>query len=91
MEMNSTAAASPEALFADEGWFDPIEAGLRERIRGFIEVMLEEELTAALGRGRCQRGPSKGTAMAGGSGSCSARSGLSGSACRRPACRQWAT
>jgi transposase-like protein len=60
MEMNSTAAASPQALFADEGWFDPIEAGLRERIRGFIEAMLEEELAAALGRGRYQRGPSKG-------------------------------
>jgi putative transposase len=58
MRMNSTAAASPEALFADEGWFDPIEAGLRERIRGFIEAMLEE-LAAALGRGRYQRGPSK--------------------------------
>jgi putative transposase len=60
MEMNSTAAASPEALFAGEGWFDPLEAGLRERIRGFIEAMLEEELAAALGRGRYQRGPSKG-------------------------------
>ena len=60
MEMNSTAAASPEVLFAGESWFDPIEAGLRERIRGFIEAMLEEELAAALGRGRYQRGPSKG-------------------------------
>lgn len=60
MEMKSTAAASPEVLFAGEGWFDPIEAGLRERIRGFIEAMLEEELAVALGRGRYQRGPSKG-------------------------------
>ena len=60
MERNITAAASPEALFAGEGWFDPLEAGLRERIRGFIEAMLEEELAAALGRGRYQRGPSKG-------------------------------
>lgn len=37
-------------------WFDPIETGLRERMRGFIETMLEEELTAALGRGRYRRG-----------------------------------
>jgi len=42
-------------LFAGEAWFDPIEAGIRERIRGFIEALFEEELTAALGRGRCER------------------------------------
>ncbi len=54
MEKNSTAM--PEAsLFDGTAWFDPIEAGLRERIRGFIETMLEEELTAALGRGRYRR------------------------------------
>jgi putative transposase len=48
------------ALLAGEGWFDPIEAGLRERIRGFIEELLEQELTAALGRPRHGRGPSPG-------------------------------
>ena len=48
------------ALLAGEGWFDPIEAGLRERIRGFIEELLEQELTAALGRRRHGRGPSPG-------------------------------
>jgi putative transposase len=42
-------------LFAGEAWFDPIEAGLRERIRGFIEEMVEQELTSALGRGRYER------------------------------------
>ena len=42
-------------MFAGETWFDPIEAGIRERIRGFIEALFEEELTAALGRGRCER------------------------------------
>ena len=34
-------AVQPEAaarLFAD--WFDPIESGLRERVRGFIEEMI---------------------------------------------------
>ncbi len=54
MEKNSTAM--PEtSLFDGTAWFDPIEAGLRERIRGFLETMLEEELTAALGRGRYRR------------------------------------
>ena len=54
MEKNSTA--TPEtSLFDGTAWFDPIEAGLRERIRGFLETMLEEELTAALGRGRYRR------------------------------------
>jgi putative transposase len=54
MEKNSTG--TPEAsLFDGTAWFDPIEAGVRDRIRGFIETMLEEELTAALGRGRYRR------------------------------------
>jgi len=38
-----------------EAWFDPIEAGIRGRVRGFIQELLEQELTAALGRGRCER------------------------------------
>ena len=55
MEQNSTG--TPEAsLFDGEGWFDAIEAGVRDRIRGFIESMLEEELTTALGRERYRRG-----------------------------------
>src|SRR4051812_48186831 len=53
---NTTMQAGQAAsLFAGEAWFDPIEAGIRERIRGFIEALFEEELTAALGRGRCER------------------------------------
>jgi putative transposase len=55
MEQNSTTAADGTGLFAGEAWFDPIEASIRERIRGFIEALLEQELTAALGRGRCER------------------------------------
>ncbi len=48
--------------FDGAGWFDPIEAGVRERMRGLIEAMLEEELTAALGRARYRRdgGPADG-------------------------------
>src|SRR3954464_4419617 len=58
MDENSTERPAEAALLAGEGWFDPIEAGLRERIRGFIEELLEQELTAALGRRRHGRGPS---------------------------------
>jgi putative transposase len=54
MEKNSTATPSG-SLFDGSAWFDPIEAGVRERMRGFIEAMLEEELTAALGRARYRR------------------------------------
>jgi putative transposase len=54
MEKNSTTDAAP--LFSGEAWFDPIEAELRERIRGFLEEMIEQEAAAALGRGRYKRG-----------------------------------
>ncbi len=56
MEQNSTKAdADSTALFAGDAWFDPIETGIRERVRGFIEELLEQELTAALGRTRHER------------------------------------
>ncbi len=55
MTSNTTKpdAVQPEAaacLFED--WFDPIESGLRERVRGFIEEMIRSELDAALARPR---------------------------------------
>ena len=49
-----TAAPIPE-LFGD--WFDPIESGLRERIREFIQTLIESELEAALARPRYGRRP----------------------------------
>jgi putative transposase len=52
----SKGPATEGALFAGAAWFDPIEAGLRERIRGFLEELVEQELEAALGRGRYERG-----------------------------------
>jgi len=56
MEENSTKTdADGTLLFAGEAWFDPIEAGIRERVRGFIQELLEQELTAALGRTRHER------------------------------------
>jgi putative transposase len=40
-------------LFRD--WFDPIESGLRERAREFIQALMESELEAALARPRYGR------------------------------------
>ncbi len=42
-------------LFAGEAWFDPIEGAIRDRVHGFIQELLEQELTAALGRTRHER------------------------------------
>src|SRR5690242_5521249 len=58
MDKNSTTDAAP--LLTGEVWFDPIEAELRERVRQFLEEMIEQEATAALGRSRYQRGAAAG-------------------------------
>ncbi|MDX7954080.1 transposase, partial [Lichenihabitans sp. Uapishka_5] len=50
-----TTSPPTEGAFLFDGWFDPIEAGLRTRVRGFIETLLEEELTAVLSRPRYGR------------------------------------
>jgi len=60
MDTNSTPPLETAGLFSGDAWFDPIEAGVRERIRSFIETMLGEELEAALGGGRYERGHGKG-------------------------------
>ncbi len=55
-----TADHDTVPLLGDD-WFDPLEAGVRQRIRSFIEAMLESELDAALNRGRYERaGPPQG-------------------------------
>ncbi|MGH6918196.1 MAG: IS256 family transposase [Geminicoccaceae bacterium] len=46
----------PPSPFAGSDWFDPLEEAVRGQVRSFIEQLLEEELEAALGRGRYQRG-----------------------------------
>src|SRR6202023_4429108 len=38
-------------------WFDPIEAGLRDRVRDFIQTRIESELEAVLARPRYARRP----------------------------------
>jgi putative transposase len=50
--LHSTACAS-EQLFED--WFDPIEMGVRTRVRSFIEELIEAELEEALSRPRYGR------------------------------------
>jgi hypothetical protein len=50
---NAIPLGSTSYLFDD--WFDPIEAGLRDRVRGFIETMLETELNEVLARPRYGR------------------------------------
>jgi len=54
-ENNTKTQADGTALFAGDAWFDPIEAGIRDRVRGFIEELIGQELDAALGRGRYER------------------------------------
>ena len=50
--MTTDTAIEDLGLLLGEGWRDRIEAGVRGRIRGFIEEMLEAELLQALGRER---------------------------------------
>lgn len=38
------------AVHLFDNWFDPIETGLRTRVRDFLQAMLEAELDEALGR-----------------------------------------
>ena len=56
MKTDTTKAAgdvADEKLF--DNWFDPVETGLRAKVRGFIETMIEEELYTALSRPRYGR------------------------------------
>jgi putative transposase len=58
-DTTKAAAAAAEILLFDD-WFDAIEDGVRARVRGFIETMLEEELDDALSRPRYGRHKPKG-------------------------------
>ena len=52
-DLSQPAAASEEHLF--DSWFDVLETEVRDRVRGFIQAMLEEELEATLMRPRYGR------------------------------------
>jgi putative transposase len=56
MKQATPALPSPPSAFAGSDWFDPLEEAVRGQVRAFIEQLLEEELEAALGRGRYERG-----------------------------------
>ena len=47
--------AADATLFLGDDWFDPLEAEVRTRIRGFIESILEAELDEVLARRRYER------------------------------------
>ena len=47
--------AAETAVHVFDNWFDPIEAGLRDRVREFLHAMFEGELDMALSRPRYAR------------------------------------
>ena len=57
MDKAMPAATATPLTCLDADWFDPLEDAVRGQVRAFIEQLLEEELEAALGRGRYERGP----------------------------------
>ena len=52
---DSFAPATDTAAHLFDNWFDPIESGVRERVRGFIEELIRCELDGALSRPRYGR------------------------------------
>ncbi len=53
---DSFAPGNETAAHLFDNWFDPIESGVRDRVRGFIEELIRCELDAALARPRYGRG-----------------------------------
>src|SRR5258707_8836873 len=53
--MTKDTASGAQVRLRGADWFDPVEAGIGQRIGSLIENMLEEELAATLGRGRYDR------------------------------------
>ena len=51
MDKDSSKGPAERALFAGEAWLDPIEAGLRDRIRGLIEELVEQSSRRRWGAG----------------------------------------
>jgi putative transposase len=55
MAKDSRDTSKESSEFLGTGGFDPIEVMIRDRVRGFIEELVEAELDDALGRSRYQR------------------------------------
>jgi putative transposase len=64
MDKDSRNTSTEPPALLGEAWFDPIEMGIRDQIRGFIEALVDEELKEALGRARYQRPAGADTAAA---------------------------
>jgi putative transposase len=74
MTSNSTNSAALQsqaetAIHLLDDWFDPIEVGLRDRVREFIQAMIEAELEAVLSRPRYARRPKEASENADGASS----------------------
>jgi hypothetical protein len=48
MKLEQSQPQTDAAVHLFDNWFDPIEAGLRDRVREFIHAMVEGELDMAL-------------------------------------------
>jgi hypothetical protein len=95
---DSSQPAVETGVHLFDNWFDPIEAGLRDRVRDFIRAMIEGELDMALSRprygrpvmrsGRTEKRRARSvppvTATATGRGRCWEASGKWRSRCRAP-------
>src|SRR2546430_15311189 len=56
-KLDFSQLASETAVYLFDDWFDPIEAGVRDRVREFIQAIVEGELGSALMRPRYGRRP----------------------------------
>jgi putative transposase len=54
---DSSQAVAGTAVYLFDDWFDPIEAAVRDRVRSFIQTMIEGELDRTLERPRYGRRP----------------------------------
>jgi transposase-like protein len=54
---DSSQAVAGTAVYLFDDWFDPIEAAVRDRVRSFIQTMIEGELDRTLERPRYARRP----------------------------------
>jgi putative transposase len=54
---DSLQPVADTAVYLFDDWFDPIEAAVRDRVRGFIQAMIEGELDEKLQRPRYGRRP----------------------------------
>ena len=54
---DSSQSVADTAVYLFDDWFDPIEAAVRDRVRGFIQAIIEGELDEKLQRPRYGRRP----------------------------------